>query len=547
MGLHPTNDNNAYQQLIFQCIQQRLITLDSKKNEYVPQLLKDLPIIQPDSLSYLCYLRDDIIWDDGSLIGLEDVLFTFKIIACPLINNPDQKSYFNNLQSIKTESEKDRSFIIRFREKYFDNAGKLAKVWLIQKKRWDPKGVLEKFNIEQFTDKSFNQENFPDLISFAAEYNHPENGRNPEKISGLGSYKVSEWKQGSHIILKKKNFNNLITSGRKIPGGPEKIIFRILGDMESVVLSLKKEEIDVSLDLSSAGLKKLQKKDYFNKAYNSCLLGSSIYTYLGMNLRPGIDRPSLFTDINTRHALACLIPVDEIIQISAKGTGKKMPGFVLPGNPDFNPDIPTVKYDPNMALQLLKKAGWIDRDGDGIREKIVKGKKLPFIFTLSYMASPVAKEIALLIRNSLLKAGIEANPEPMDFQAFYSNAARHQFDAMLGSWSSTHMPEDPRQLWHTESWMNNGSNFTGFGNDFTDSLIENINQEMDPSRRSSKMRHFQKIVSQDFPCVFLFNATKKTAVHKRFIKPNLFPESPYIELNKLILNRNNGLISPATF
>ena len=54
--------------------------------------------------------------------------------------------------------------------------------------------------------------------------------------------------------------------------------------------------------------------------------------------------------------------------------------------------------DINKAKELLKEAGWIDTDGDNIRDKIVDGEKLQFKFKLSYMSSNTTKVIALLIK-----------------------------------------------------------------------------------------------------------------------------------------------------
>ena len=42
-----------------------------------------------------------------------------------------------------------------------------------------------------------------------------------------------------------------------------------------------------------------------------------------------------------------------------------------------------------------------------------------------------------MMKESMYKAGIVADPTPMDFNLFYKNAANHKFDAMFGGWGSS--------------------------------------------------------------------------------------------------------------
>jgi len=99
---------------------------------------------------------------------------------------------------------------------------------------------------------------------------------------------------------------------------------------------------------------------------------------------------------------------------------------------------------------------------------------------------------------------------------------------MLGAWSSSTQSEDPRQIWHSESWSNGGSNFVGFGNAYSDSLIEAANSELNPAKRKMLMHEIQHIVQDEQPYVFLFNATRKYALHKRFGNDTLYRERPHI-------------------
>ena len=125
-GLHQTNDNNAYQKFIFQSTQKRLMFLDLKEQILKPDILAEYPEIQSDSLSYRCKIRSGIRWDDGTPLSIEDILFTFKVITCPLVNNPDGKSYFKNLRSIEPVKGSPNEFIIQLNKRYYDNLSMLS-------------------------------------------------------------------------------------------------------------------------------------------------------------------------------------------------------------------------------------------------------------------------------------------------------------------------------------------------------------------------------------------------------------------------------------
>jgi peptide/nickel transport system substrate-binding protein len=108
---------------------------------------------------------------------------------------------------------------------------------------------------------------------------------------------------------------------------------------------------------------------------------------------------------------------------------------------------------------------------------------------------------------------------------------------MLGAWSSSSQPEDPRQIWHSESWSNGGSNFVGFGSAYSDSLIDEANSELNAAKRKKMMHTIQQVIQDEQPYVFLFNATRKFALHKRFGSSEVFSERPHIWLGSLKSNK----------
>jgi ABC-type transport system substrate-binding protein len=192
---------------------------------------------------------------------------------------------------------------------------------------------------------------------------------------------------------------------------------------------------------------------------------------------------------------------------------------------------------------LLTHAGWTDSDKDGILDKTVAGEKIKMIADLNYLSSPPEwKNMAMLIMESLAKVGIRVNPVPLDLKLFIENGRSHQFDLMLGSWGGTGLAEDFSQLWSQSSWSNHGSNYSGFGDEQTDALIDSINSELNDSARYILSYRLQKKIYDDQPYVFLFSNLKRNVIHKRFANQMLFPERPGILLNMLrLLSINKGI------
>ncbi|MEZ5172576.1 MAG: ABC transporter substrate-binding protein [Bacteroidia bacterium] len=533
-GLHPTNDHNAYTSNIFQCTQKRLVTLDLASGDFVPDALNSLPEILDDSMSYRCEIRSDLFWDNGDLLSLNDILFTFKTMICPCVNNPEGKSFLSNLEKI--EIEDSTHFVIHLKERYFDNLLLLSEVIVLQENFHDAQHLLRETTFEALRNEEISEEYAARINSFCTAFNSAENGHVPSKMNGLGPYRVSDWQKGSYITLSRKEKINQPKAGNeKEKALPEKIIFRIIRDMEPVVLALKKQQIDFTSELSTVALDKLLRKDYFRENYKAEAINSFTFTYMGMNMRPEGTRTPVFTDVRVREAMSYLIPVEEIIHVIAKGQATQIGGFILPAQSDYDPSVKPAEFNIKKAVALLEDAGWKDTDGDNIRDKLINGKRIPLSFKLSYMISPVTKDMALMIRDEAIKAGVNAEPDPLDFSVFYQRAFAHDFDAMMGAWSKSSRPDDPRQLWHSESWSEHGANFTGFGSEYTDSLIGEINRELNPAKRKELMHQLQNEINRQHPYVYLFNATRKVALHKRFGDPSFSAERPHVVLPSLLL------------
>lgn len=541
-GLHPFNDNSADRSYIFQYTQKTLVRMDLEKLESMPFLIKEMPIPSADGYEYTYELIDGVKWDDGSPLTVDDVIFTTKVQIAPLTNNTQVKGIYTSvIESVRKHPENPNKFILRTKLLHVSNMDIYGEIYIQQKKFWDPKGVLDNYTFEQINDPNYQPSE--EMVNWFSDFNSGDNSYKPEKLVGLGPYQITEFVVGSYITLtKKKNWYGANSNKIYDKAYPEKIIFKIINDDAAAYLAIKNQQIDVSTYLGTTKLLKLKNIDYFNENYHAEFMPQYSYSYIGLNMKPdGIEHKPFFVDKKVRRAIAHLVPVQEIIDVINKGKAIRQVSNISPLQKAYNHDLKLIELDIEKAKKLLDEAGWIDTNGDNIRDKEVNGQRIPFSFKLSYISGAAAtKEMILMIKESMYKAGVDVIPTPMDFTLFYKNAYDHKFDAMAGGWGGSASYSDPIQLWHTESWANKGSNFTGFGDAESDSLIRLGNTSLDPEKHIAAVKALQKKIYDDQPYVFLYSNTRKIAIHKRFDNANMYNERPGVILGNLKLKPEFG-------
>ncbi len=535
-GLHPFNNNSVMRSEIFALTQRTLLRLDIESLEYIPSLLKDLPSSSEDNKTFYFELKDNVKWDDGSQLTAEDVIFSSKIMLCHLTDNSQIRPIYTSvIKSVDPDPLNPLKFSMTAKDIKWTAKTIMGGIYIQQKKLWDPNGVLDNISFEQIQNKSFKETK--EISNWFNNFNSADNSYKIKNLHGLGPYKVSEWKTEQYITLEKKkkwwgaNEESLYSNAF-----PEKIIFKLIKEPAAVELALKNQDIDVTTNVGTNELLKLRNKKYFTENYESDFKERYGISYIGLNMRPdGITQKPFFVDQRVRRAIAHLIPVEEIIEVIMYGHASRQAANVSPLKKTYNDTLKLIELDIDKANKLLDEAGWIDTDGDNVRDKIINGKKIPFEFDFSYMQNALSTEIVLIMKESMYKAGVVANPNGMDFNLFYKNAANHKFDAMLGGWGSSAAYSNPMQLWHTSSWVNKGSNFCGFGDAESDALIDEANNTLDYETHRNALLKLQARIYEDQPYVFLYTSKRKFAMHKRFKNRKMYFESPGVLLNNLEL------------
>ena len=536
-GLHPCNDNSVMRSFIFNYTQKFIVGMDLESLENIPVLSENLAQISEDGLSYTFKIKDGIKWDNGEPFTAKDVEFSTKATLCHLTNNAQIRSNYSTvIKSIQLYNNDPLKFTMHAQGVHVNNKIIIGGITMMQKSYWDPNGILDKLSFDQIISRNFTESE--EISDWFNAFNHADNGYQPEKLVGLGPYQVDEWVPSQYItIVRKDNWWGKNSESIYDKALPEKIIFKVIREDASAYLALKNQELDATTSIGTVKLMKLQEREYFNKNYHSEFKDRYAYNYIGLNMKPdGIKNKPFFIDQKVRRAMAYLTPVDEIIEVMVHGKASRQAAQISHLKSTYNDTLKLIPLDIEKAKELLTEAGWVDTDGDNIRDKVINGEKIKFKFKLNYMTSPVTKEIVLMIKESMYKAGIVADPNAMDFSLFYKNAQDHNFEAMLGGWGGSASYSNPMQLWHTSSWASKGSNFCGFGDAASDALINLANSSLDSAAHTEALWKLQARIYNDQPYVFLYSTKNKIAIHKRFDNRNTYFERPGLMLNNLKLN-----------
>lgn len=538
--LHPTNYSFQNARLILSFTHPALLTVDQVQLKLSPCLARSLPVVDADELQFTYTLRDEAVWDDGSPVTTEDVIFTFKTSKCPLTDNPLHKSICNNLKTIIPDAGNPKRFTMVMKKRYVQAISMVTDFPILCRKFFDPENVMGSMTMEQLDDPAFDAGRYPALKRWEATFNDGKYGNDVQFFYGCGAYKVTAWERGQSVVLEKKSghwTDHLPEDDIYLHAYPQQIIFKAIKDENASMLEFKSQTLDASTFITSRVLLDLQRDSLFNRNYHSVFLNSYAFTFIGLNMRPdGLRHKRILDDVNVRHAIALLTPVDRIIDVVAMGRARRWPSMVSPLKPEFNEDLALLPYDVAAASQLLDKAGWKDTDGDNIRDKVVDGERIPLQLELLCMVQGnMVKEMTNIIAEGAWPAGVKIVPRPVDGAVLRQQITDHDFDMALSSWAVSSLPEDFSQLWSTNAWATRGSNFTGFGNAASDALIDSIAGMLDDTKRIPMVKRLQRIIYDEQPYVFMYSPDRKVVIHKRWGNATATSELPSFIPNNLLL------------
>lgn len=517
--LNPINYTDASAGYILPNLFQSLLSIDFVSLELVPVLAENRPTIEKldgGKLKISYAIRKEAVWDNGTPVTAKDVEFTIKVIKNPKVNNPQNKPYYEFIEDFIHNTDDPKKFTLLCKETYILAEASSGDYGVLPEYFYDPKGLMKGFTIPQLNKEKDALTDDPKINEFATDFNSEKRQREKEFITGSGAYKLDSWVTGQQIVLKKKKDwwgDELAEVNCYFQANATELVYKTVNDMTSAITSLKAGNLDVMYGIKPKDFVELPNSDKIKQSFILHKPSQLAYTYLGINLKL-----AKFSNKKTRQALAHLVDVEKMIQTVYYGLAERIVGFVHPSlKKDINTDLKPYQFDPEKAKQLLAEAGWKDSNGDGVLDKIIGGKREEFNIVFSVNAgNDMRKAIALMFQEEARKIGIHVDVIAQDWSVYLDNLKKHNFEMYFGSWISTPVPNDPKQIYHSESALNGGSNYVSFGTPQSDAIIDSIRVELDEDKRAAFYKKLQAILYDEVSYIYLFAPTERIAIHNRF-------------------------------
>jgi len=197
---------------------------------------------------------------------------------------------------------------------------------------------------------------------------------------------------------------------------------------------------------------------------------------------------------------------NRIINGILNGLGVEITGPFFIGSSSYDHAIKPWPFDPVAAKRLLEEEGWYDYDDDGIRNKEVDGKVIPFSFALTYyVKNDTTKAICEYVATALKQIGVDCQLNGVDLADLSAMFDDKSFEALSLGWGLGTPPEDPRQLWSSAGAKVKGSsNAIGFSNQEADQIIDDLEFTYDRKKRLQLYHRFHQIIHEEAPYTFLY-------------------------------------------
>lgn len=462
--LAPSNDVD---QDISRLVYSRLFTYNSS-GELVGDLVTNYTLSE-DQKTYTFFLRPDVKFHDGDTLAVDDVLFTINAIQNTEFKSPLRGS----LAGVEVNKLDDSSFNMTLAEPFSPFLTSLT-FGIMPEHLW--------FDVQPATMQ-------------LSELNLTPIGSGPFSFDRLVKDKTGNVKE----IELTRNEDYYAEQPYV-----DRVKFIFYPDTASAVTALQDKRIDGLAFVPRDDKESISQE---NKRVRFYALRLPQYTAVFFNTK----KSSVLKDQAVRTALAWGVDHQRIIQEVLLGDGESIYTPILPGYLGHNAEVDKKGFDLEKGKQILDEAGWKLPEGEEYRKD---GDTL-LEFTIATVDLPEYQQTLAILQESWKAMGVKVNVDvyaPQDIQSKVINPREYEallFGEIVGT------DPDPYPFWHSSQTKHPGLNLAIFFDKEVDSLLTEARKTNDQEQRRLKYLHFQNILADKVPAIFLYNPTYTYAIDKR--------------------------------
>ena len=310
---------------------------------------------------------------------------------------------------------------------------------------------------------------------------------------GTGPYKLVEWVEGEYLLLEaNKDYWR---------GAPaiDKIIYREYATQDAVVQALIAGEIDVidADTVPSTAIQTLQETANIEVP----IMESTAIDELIINSHENGSQPESLWDPAVRLAIAYATDKSQIITVARLGYAEAASTIIPTSMGDWhNSDIEDIPFDLDEGNRVLDEAGFLDSDGDGVRED-QDGNPLEYRLYASDDASNA--RILEIISDGLAQVGISAPPTIMDEDSLIGLYPDFDFDLIYWGWGLDPDPDFAMLIFTRDQREEGGWNDSGYCDEEFDQMYNDQARIYNREERRQLIWKMQEKLFNDRPYIVL--------------------------------------------
>ncbi len=308
---------------------------------------------------------------------------------------------------------------------------------------------------------------------------------------GTGPYKLVDWVEGEYLILEA---NDSYWRGRPTI---DRVIWREYATEDAMVQALLAGEVDAIDVVPSTAIQTLEGEGNVELA----VMDSTIIDELIINSHEDGTQPPSLWDPAVRLAIAYAIDKQQIVNVGYLGYADPASVIVPRSLGDWHNDqIVDIPFDLDEGNRVLEDAGFVDSDGDGIRED-AEGNPLEFRMYGTDSASNA--RILEIISDGLAQVGISAPATMMDEDSLIGLYPDFDFDLVYWGWGLDPDPDFAMLIFTCDQREEGGWNDSGYCDSEFDEMYLEQGVTVNRDARLEIIWNMQEKLFNDRPYILL--------------------------------------------